>query len=369
MEEFATNDKSNYYSGITSIMVNGKRAYELKGKFHDDLRDNDFSGTNREDAVEHIEYFLKIVDPINLPNVNYERLTLSVFPISLVGNARKCWITVTKAIRDSSSSTFEKWLSLKFANHMIMDPFPRKVLWDFWIKNNGKVGVTDKEFSVAENANNDDKQETTEIYKIETNLFDYETSLCIEFKEFNFLLKVDPELFTHDIERTKTYKDYENKLNDELEEPWSEDGVPYEICDHIFHFKNGKAKWPTCNSNEDGFSDGNLKEEAPKQKAIYEKSWGDASQGVMNFCAWLKKSFVNFHELDYELWVKLQDYCGKFAIRRFEMIKYSFSGDEEYDAVKENEYDDLTSTSKEAIRTYQEIFRRMDEGWMVTRAE
>ncbi|GJU17202.1 hypothetical protein Tco_1145168 [Tanacetum coccineum] len=72
MEEFTTNDKANYYSGITSIMVNNKRAYELKGKFLDDLRDNAFSGTNGEDAVEHIEYFLKIVDPINLPNVNYE---------------------------------------------------------------------------------------------------------------------------------------------------------------------------------------------------------------------------------------------------------------------------------------------------------
>ncbi|GJZ68637.1 hypothetical protein Tco_0631877 [Tanacetum coccineum] len=83
MEEFTTYNKANLYSGITSIMVNGKRAYELKGKFLDDLRDNAFSGTNGEDAVEHIEYFLKIVDLINLPNVNYERLRLSVFPISL----------------------------------------------------------------------------------------------------------------------------------------------------------------------------------------------------------------------------------------------------------------------------------------------
>nr|GEU52160.1 retrovirus-related Pol polyprotein from transposon TNT 1-94 [Tanacetum cinerariifolium] len=30
MEEFTTNEKVNYYSGITSIMVNGKRDYELK---------------------------------------------------------------------------------------------------------------------------------------------------------------------------------------------------------------------------------------------------------------------------------------------------------------------------------------------------
>nr|GEX97122.1 reverse transcriptase domain-containing protein [Tanacetum cinerariifolium] len=83
---------ANYYSNahdeeeqedeeiwITSITVNGKAAYELKGKFHDDLRDNAFSGINEEDAVKHIEYFLKILDPIDLPNVNYERLRLAVF--------------------------------------------------------------------------------------------------------------------------------------------------------------------------------------------------------------------------------------------------------------------------------------------------
>ncbi|GJY46065.1 hypothetical protein Tco_0435128 [Tanacetum coccineum] len=57
------------------------------------------------------------------------------------------------------------------------------------------------------------------------------------------------------------------------------------------------------------------------------------------------------------------------TIRRFEMIKYSFEQDEEYVAIKEDEYEDLTNTSKEAIHAYQEIFRMMDEGWMVTRAE
>ncbi|GJR44239.1 hypothetical protein Tco_1312342 [Tanacetum coccineum] len=260
MKEFTTNDKANYYLGIASIMVNGKRAYELNGKFLNDLRNNAFSETNREDAVEHIEYFLKIVDPINLPNVNYERLRLSVFPISLVGNASK-WL-----------------MNLK-------------------IKRNDQDRVANKEFFDDKEGNNDDEQETAKILRIETNLFDYETPLCTEFKEFNFLLIVDPELFTHDIERTKTYKDYENELDDELEDPWSEDGVPYQICDHIcepFRFKNGKAKWPTFNSKEDrlcnggklsgmvrvGYMtyfrdyewynklvDGNLKEEALKQKA------------------------------------------------------------------------------------------------------
>ncbi|GKE60892.1 hypothetical protein Tco_1511259, partial [Tanacetum coccineum] len=136
---------------------------------------------------------------------------------------------------------------------------------------------------------------------------------------------------------TKTYKDYESELNNEVGEPWSKDGVPYKLCDHIcepFRFKNGKTKWPTCNSNKDGFcnggelprmvlvgymtyfqdyecydslTDSSLKEEALKQKAIYEKSWGYVTQSVINFCAWLKISFEDFHELDYELLVKLEE--------------------------------------------------------------
>ncbi|GJT37973.1 hypothetical protein Tco_0937838 [Tanacetum coccineum] len=75
---------------ITSITVNGKNAYELKGKFLDDLHNNAFSGTNEEDAVEHIEYFLRIIDPIDLPNVNQDKLRV-VFPISLAGDAWRCW--------------------------------------------------------------------------------------------------------------------------------------------------------------------------------------------------------------------------------------------------------------------------------------
>ncbi|GKE42687.1 hypothetical protein Tco_1469971, partial [Tanacetum coccineum] len=52
-----------------------------------------------------------------------------------------------------------------------------------------------------------------------------------------------------------------------------------------------------------------------------------------------------------------------YNIRKFEMIKYSFRQDKEYVAVKEDEYDDLARTNDDACRAYQEIFRRMDEGW------
>nr|GEY71180.1 hypothetical protein [Tanacetum cinerariifolium] len=89
MNKFTRNDQANYYSGITSIKVIEMNAYELKGKFLDDLRNNAFSRTNREDALEHIEYFLRIVDPIDLPNVNQDKLRVLVFPISLVRDAWK----------------------------------------------------------------------------------------------------------------------------------------------------------------------------------------------------------------------------------------------------------------------------------------
>ncbi|GKB01301.1 hypothetical protein Tco_0829345, partial [Tanacetum coccineum] len=112
---------------------------------------------------------------------------------------------------------------------MTMDPFTKKVLQDFWKKNDDQGGVIDGGFSGLNEANNNDEQEIGEIFRIETNLFNCETPLCTKFNEFNYLLKVDSELFTYDAERTETYEDYVDKFDDEPEEPWSENGVPYEI--------------------------------------------------------------------------------------------------------------------------------------------
>ncbi|GJX60422.1 hypothetical protein Tco_0291812 [Tanacetum coccineum] len=53
----------------------------------------------------------------------------------------------------------------------------------------------------------------------------------------------------------------------------------------------------------------------------------------------------------------------------YEMTSIHLDNTEEYVAIKEDEYDNLARTSNNTCRTYQEIFRMMDEGWMVTRAE
>ncbi|GKE62041.1 hypothetical protein Tco_1512408, partial [Tanacetum coccineum] len=111
-KEFVANDQANYYSGITSIKVNGKNAYELKGKFLDDFHNNAFSGTYEEDAVKHIDYFLRIVHPIDLPNANQDKLRVLVFPISLIGYPWKWFDEIKGSINslvDLTAKFFRKY--------------------------------------------------------------------------------------------------------------------------------------------------------------------------------------------------------------------------------------------------------------------
>ncbi|GKD75989.1 hypothetical protein Tco_1334271 [Tanacetum coccineum] len=107
----------------------------------------------------------------------------------------------------------------------------------------------------------DGPDDIAEIFKIDGNLFDYEIPLCKAFNDFNYLLKIDTDLFTFDIQGIRTYVEYElnNTMTRDLEEPWLDNGVPYQLCDHIcepYHFKNGMTKWPTCSSDIDGFCNG-----------------------------------------------------------------------------------------------------------------
>ncbi|GJV98644.1 hypothetical protein Tco_1553896 [Tanacetum coccineum] len=72
-----------------------------------------------------------------------------------------------------------------------------------------------------------DPDDIAKIFKIKGNLFDYEKPLCKEFNEFNYLLKIDTDLFTFDIQGIKTYEGNElnNNMTGDLEEPWMQYGV------------------------------------------------------------------------------------------------------------------------------------------------
>nr|GEU85370.1 hypothetical protein [Tanacetum cinerariifolium] len=173
-----------------------------------------------------------------------------------------------------------------------------------------------------------DVDETAKIFKIEDNLLDYKTPLY-------------------------------NNMMGELEEQWSENGKPYQLCDHIcepYRFKNVIAKWPTCSSNTDGFCNGG---EIPRMVNAHEKAlfarWENYDQGLYANAKTKKDYDLNLYnnanntgdtqDTKKELYDLLV-----LNIRRFEMVKNSFRDDEEYVAIKENEYEDLTSTSEDACR-------------------
>ncbi|GJQ94414.1 hypothetical protein Tco_0005553 [Tanacetum coccineum] len=110
-----------------------------------------------------------------------------------------------------------------------------------------------------------------------------------------------------------------------------------------------------------------LKNEALRNKAIMEGFINDDEDELRSEQMKRWNIYANYdHEREELCEVRESPVCN---VRRYMMIKYSFNNDDEYVAIKEDEYDNLTITRKETCLVYQEIFQIMDEGWMVTRAE
>ncbi|GKB17874.1 hypothetical protein Tco_0851797 [Tanacetum coccineum] len=125
----------------------------------------------------------------------------------------------------------------------------------------------------------------------------------------------------------------------------------------------------------DALKDNKLKEETLRNKAIMEGLIDeDDESGNNGWRRWDGCEITDHDQEDkeYENEHKDEERCEFFDhhelpvcnIKRFEMINFSFRQDKEYVAIKEDEYEDLTNTSKDACRAYQEIFRIMNEGWM-----
>nr|GEU34823.1 hypothetical protein [Tanacetum cinerariifolium] len=248
---------------------------KIQGTFLIKVRDNAFNGVIGENVFEHINKFLKVVWPIKMNEVSQDRFRLSTFPISLAG--------ATEIEED-----------------------------------NGPNYIAD-------------------IFKIEGNIFYFNTPFCDAFNDFNYLLKINKDLFTFDIQGTGTYEEYE------LNNPMTRDLK--ELCSDVHGFWNGGElprmvrvgsmtyfqdhKW------YDELVDGKLKDETLAFKAKVEGSWGNATPSDDPT---LKPSICK--------------------IRRFEMMKYSFNVDEEYIAIKESKY---LNHSKDSLDAYKELLHIINE--------
>ncbi|GKE45632.1 hypothetical protein Tco_1472916 [Tanacetum coccineum] len=69
MEQYISKTRTDYGSGVAWPKIDNKDQFELKGQFLKELQENTFSGSDNEDANEHIEKVLEIVDLFHVPNI------------------------------------------------------------------------------------------------------------------------------------------------------------------------------------------------------------------------------------------------------------------------------------------------------------
>ncbi|GKE53062.1 hypothetical protein Tco_1488218 [Tanacetum coccineum] len=105
-----------------------------------------------------------------------------------------------------------------------MDIFTKGALWDYWRMGSDEIDVSDDESSDFKEYWSDKEEETAKIFKIKTDIFDYEIPLCLAFNEFNYLLKKELKPVKH-------------------------------TC-KPFNYKTGCSEWPTCSWREDGYCNG-----------------------------------------------------------------------------------------------------------------
>ncbi|GKC84709.1 hypothetical protein Tco_1140426 [Tanacetum coccineum] len=209
---------------------------EIQGTFLVKISDDTFNGNVRENAFKHIDKFLEIVGSIKINRLTQDRFRLSVFPVSLAVAASE-WFTKECLGSITTWDNMVKKCIMKF--HPLSDH--------------------DEEEETEEDHNLNKTDNVLEIFKIEGNLFDFETPLFCNGGELPGMVRIGSMTYFHD-----------HRWYDEL-------------------------------------VDGKLKEETLALKAKIKGSWGDATPGVMKFCKWLKDSFENFHEIDYNVLVKLQE--------------------------------------------------------------
>ncbi|GJV74129.1 hypothetical protein Tco_1494124 [Tanacetum coccineum] len=112
----------------------------------------------------------------------------------------------------------------------------------------------------------------------------------------------------------------------------------------------------------DKLVDGKLKDETLALKAKIEGSWGDATPRSAGGRGCEANNIGYTQENQGHKGDPIPEPLN-CKVRRFEMMKYSFDDDEEYITIKESEY---LKHSKHSLDAYRELLRLIDEGWVVT---
>ncbi|GKE28675.1 hypothetical protein Tco_1444059 [Tanacetum coccineum] len=123
MEQYMSKTRADYGSGIARPKIEDKDSFELKGQFLKELRENTFSGSDHEDANEHIKKVLKIVDLFHIPNITQDQVMLKAFPMSLTRTASR-WlrnkpsglITTWEDVTSRSDKETKSYIMMSYKN-------------------------------------------------------------------------------------------------------------------------------------------------------------------------------------------------------------------------------------------------------------
>ncbi|GJV86892.1 hypothetical protein Tco_1530830 [Tanacetum coccineum] len=91
MEQYMSKTRADYGSGVARPKIEDNDNFELKGQFLKELRTNTFSGSDHEDAYEHIEKVFEIVDLFHILNITIDQVMFRAFLMSLTG-AKSRWL-------------------------------------------------------------------------------------------------------------------------------------------------------------------------------------------------------------------------------------------------------------------------------------
>ncbi|GKB36009.1 hypothetical protein Tco_0880951 [Tanacetum coccineum] len=253
----------------------------------------------------------------------------------------------------------------KFNEYMEIKKQLENALWLYWIRGDDEEVLTDEERFDLEEEKVSEEKEIAEIFKIETDIFDFKIPLYYK------------DAWIYEWNREVLWVE---------EKPWLAHGTwkePNDDISNMTYFQN--YEW------YDALEYGDLKDEALKEKAILEGLWGHENREVdqerfdnhklveddddiMDLNDYLIRQDASYYVDEEERFKEKRKLLRMpyekpptFKSEKIEVIKYSLGPKEEYVAIKEYEYDIWLQTEENVSRIYEEIFRKKDEGLSVTR--
>ncbi|GKE94221.1 hypothetical protein Tco_1579076, partial [Tanacetum coccineum] len=85
IEQYLALIRDNIRPGMVKPEIGNDNEIKINSNFMRELRRKIFTGTDDDDAYEHVRRVLEIVDLFHFPDVTHDAIMLRVFPITLKG--------------------------------------------------------------------------------------------------------------------------------------------------------------------------------------------------------------------------------------------------------------------------------------------